>query len=159
MNPRLPRLPHLSRLPRLPRHPHGDRGSATAAVLIFMPVFLLLASFVIDLGGEISQRERATDLAQQAARYAAQDINTGTLRAQGGIQINLDDCEARVDQFARSSGLSPGQYTVLPCTSTAANQVSVSIRIEYTPILLGTLTGGTTWVTGSGSAQALNAPQ
>ena len=145
---------------RLHPFPTGDdRGSATAAVLIFMPVFLLLASFVIDLGGEISQRERATDLAQQAARYAAQDIDTSALRSQGTISIDLGACEARVNQFAQSSGLSSADFRFEGCNSDAANQVSVSLQIQYKPILLGTLTGGTTWVSGTGSAQALNGPQ
>ena len=143
---------------RLPR-PGDDRGSATAAVLIFMPIFLLLASFVIDLGGEISQRERATDLAQEAARYAAQDIDTGTLRAQGTVAIDVDACQARVDQFAQTSGLNADDYKFEGCSSNAADQVSVSLQIQYKPILLGTLTGGTTWVSGTGSAQALNGPQ
>ena len=52
-----------------------DRGSGAGAVIIFALVFLSLAAFVIDGGMSISKRERAADIAEQAARYAAQDID------------------------------------------------------------------------------------
>ena len=53
-----------------------DRGSGAGAVIIFALVFLSLSAFVIDGGLSISKRERAADIAEQAARYAAQDLDT-----------------------------------------------------------------------------------
>lgn len=152
-------LPRLFRLQSL--QARGDRGSATAAVLLFVPLFLLLASFVIDLGGEISQREHATDLAEQAARYAAQNVDTTTLRSTGTAVIDpsMSDCNARVQQFATSSGLSTADASLAHCTTLNGNTVTVSIQISYSPILLGTFVPGGTEVTGTGSAEALTAAQ
>lgn len=56
-----------------------DRGSGAGAVIIFALVFLSLSAFVIDGGMSISKRERAADIAEQAARYAAQDIDREAL--------------------------------------------------------------------------------
>lgn len=66
---------------RLRGLPLADRGSGAAAVIIFAIVFMALAAFVVDGGLSISKRERAADIAEQAARYAAQDINIEQLRA------------------------------------------------------------------------------
>jgi Flp pilus assembly protein TadG len=44
-----------------------DRGSGAGAVIIFTLVFLSLSAFVIDGGLSISKRERAADIAEQAA--------------------------------------------------------------------------------------------
>ncbi|MFD0070515.1 pilus assembly protein TadG-related protein, partial [Streptomyces sp. NPDC127574] len=45
-----------------------DRGSGAGAVIIFALLFLSLSAFVIDGGMSISKRERAADIAEQAAR-------------------------------------------------------------------------------------------
>ncbi|MFH8368610.1 TadE/TadG family type IV pilus assembly protein [Streptomyces sp. NPDC018031] len=113
-----------------------DRGSGAAAVIIFAVLFLALAGFVVDGGMSISQRERAADLAEQAARYAAQDIDEEALRASGGrnAPINYQNCGSRVAAFARESGL-PG--AAARCVRADAQQVEVEVTLSYRPILTG----------------------
>lgn len=114
-----------------------DRGSGAAAVIIFSFVFLALAAFVIDGGLSISQRERAADIAEQAARYAAEDINQADLRANGTVVINFADCAARVRQFAVDSGLGPDDVAASGCTAADAKEVTVEIQLTYRPVLTG----------------------
>ncbi len=122
---------------RLLRACRGDRGSGAAAVLIFAFVFLSLAAFVIDGGLSISQRERAADIAEQAARYAAEDIDQAALRSNGAVVINYADCGARVRQFARQSGLGGADVAASGCTTATTRQVTVRIRLTYRPVLTG----------------------
>ena len=118
----------------------GDRGSGAAAVLIFALVFMSLAAFVIDGGLSISKRERAADIAEQAARYAAEDINIEALRnAPAGTKpvINDGDCDQRVKAFAQQSGLDPADVGASGCTFTGPYRVEVTVQITYKPMLTG----------------------
>ena len=47
------------------------------AVVIWAPVVVLLMAFLVDVGLLISDRTQASDLADQAARRVAQDIDQG----------------------------------------------------------------------------------
>jgi Flp pilus assembly protein TadG len=116
---------------------NNDRGSGAAAVIIFAALFMVLAAFVIDGGLSISQRERAADIAEQAARYAAEDIDQTALRNHGTIVINDADCTARVRQFAQQSGLSAPDIAASGCTDAATDHVQVEIQLTYRPVLTG----------------------
>lgn len=122
---------------RIRRACRGDRGSGAAAVIIFAFVFLTLAAFVIDGGLSISQRERAADIAEQAARYAAEDVDEAALRANGTVRIDAADCDTRVREFARQSGLSGPDVAASGCTGATTREVTVSIRLTYRPVLTG----------------------
>ncbi len=141
---------------RLPsRRADRERGSGAAAVVIFGFVFLALAAFVIDGGLSISQRERAADIAEQAARYAAEDVNQADLRANGKVVIDSADCAARVRRFAVDSGLAPADVAASGCTSANARQVTVVIRLTYRPVLTGMFYSHPLHVTGTARADPL----
>ncbi len=140
-----------------------DRGAGAAAVILFavpLPgagrVFLALAAFVVDGGMSISQRERAADIAEQAARYAPQDIDEAALRASGGTSppINYENCGARVRQFAREAGLSGPDVVASRCVSANAEQVEVEIQLTYEPVLTGPFYNGSFTVRGSSKAES-----
>jgi putative Flp pilus-assembly TadE/G-like protein len=58
----------------------NDRGSVTLWLVVFAFTVLVLLGFVVDGGQYMNGRERAADIAQQAARAAADDLQTGSLR-------------------------------------------------------------------------------
>jgi Flp pilus assembly protein TadG len=132
-----------------------QRGSGAAAVIIFSFVFLALAAFVIDGGLSISQRERAADIAEQAARYAAEDINEADLRSNGDVVIDYADCDARVRQFAAESGLTPTDVAASGCTRADAQEVTVEIQLTYRPVLTGILYDHSLKVHGTAQADPL----
>jgi Flp pilus assembly protein TadG len=144
------------------KSPRGDdRGSGAAAVLIFALVFMALAAFVVDGGLSISKRERAADIAEQAARYAAQDINVDVLRnAPAGTQpvINTGDCDARVRDFAQKSGLDAADVAASGCTLAQSNRVEVSIQLTYRPMLTGFFYDHDVVVHGTAAAESLTGP-
>lgn len=135
----------------------GDRGSGAIAVVLFGLVVLALAGFVVDSGMAISQRERAMDYAEQAARYAAQDIDVAALHEQGPpVRINFGNCDQNVAEYADDIGLSDADIGASHCIygETDANQVTVRIRVTYTPIFTGVLYDRPLEVWGEATAEA-----
>ncbi|MGW6703687.1 pilus assembly protein TadG-related protein [Streptomyces sp. NPDC054956] len=113
-----------------------DRGSGAGALIIFSILFLALAAFVVDGGMAISQRERAADVAEQAARYAAQDIDRAALYAgTGGAPIRFQNCDARVREFTLQAEMSLADRMASSCVEADAQQVKVEIQLTYRPVL------------------------
>ncbi|KAB1986919.1 TadE/TadG family type IV pilus assembly protein [Streptomyces triticiradicis] len=132
-----------------------DRGSGAGAVIIFALVFLSLSAFVIDGGMSISKRERAADIAEQAARYAAQDIDLESLyeNEKGPAPINFENCGARVKAFAREMGMSGADVAATHCVSADAEQVEVEVQLTYSPVFTGMFYGGDVTVHGRAVAE------
>jgi Flp pilus assembly protein TadG len=146
----------------------------SVVVVLWSLVIVMVAGLVIDGGLAISQRERAADLADQAARAEAQNIDQATLRASGAAQIAADDCaraeaylasavgsihygKASIDQAYGNEGVSGGASgTPDGCALSGAapgNAVTVSVHLTYSPFVFD-LFGGTVTVTETGTATA-----
>ncbi|MGW8380249.1 Tad domain-containing protein [Streptomyces sp. ODS28] len=134
-----------------------DRGSGAGAMLIFAVLFMALLGFVVDGGLSISKRERAADIAEQAARYAAQDIDTEKLRENPGknAPIIYKNCPQRVARFAEQSGLSGADVAASGCLSANAQQVQVRVRLTYRPVLTGMFYNAPLEVYGTATAESV----
>lgn len=132
-----------------------DRGSGAGAVIIFAIVFLSLSAFVIDGGMSISKRERAADIAEQAARYAAEDIDLDVLYEDPNAlaPINYQNCGARVKAFAREMGMSGADIAATHCVAANADQVEVEVQLTYSPVFTGMFYGGDVVVHGQAVAE------
>jgi len=131
-----------------------ERGSFTIFVVLWSLVIVMVAALVIDVGLAISQRERAADLANQAARAEAQDLSTVVLRQSGGIQIQGGCAEADSYLNAAKSSIHYGTPAIEGCTlDAAANSVTVTVSLTYTPFVFD-LFSGTVTVTETGTATA-----
>ncbi len=132
-----------------------DRGSGAGAVIIFALVFLSLSAFVIDGGMSISKRERAADIAEQAARYAAQDIDREALydNEGGPAPINYQNCDARVKAFAREMDMSGPDVAATHCVAANAQTVEVEVQLTYAPVFTGMFYGGDVVVRGQAVAE------
>lgn len=69
-----------------------ESGSATYIVIMWAVVMWLLLSVVVDVGLAISERERAADLANAAARAEAQNLDPTQLRQGKNVLINDPNC-------------------------------------------------------------------
>ncbi|MFF1294154.1 MULTISPECIES: TadE/TadG family type IV pilus assembly protein [unclassified Streptomyces] len=132
-----------------------DRGSGAGAVIIFALVFISLSAFVIDGGLSISKRERAADIAEQAARYAAQDIDTDALYENEGGEapINYENCDARVKAFAREMDMSGADIAATHCVAADVDQVQVEVQLTYSPVFVGMFYSGDVVVRGQAVAE------
>ncbi|HEY2443099.1 MAG TPA: pilus assembly protein TadG-related protein [Streptosporangiaceae bacterium] len=107
----------------------GDRGTLSLFVVIFTPTVLLLAGLLVDGGIAINARQRAADVAEQAARAGANDLDVAALR-QGTVQLAGNACAvatAFVPKYA-GIGATPGPR---PCSVNLVNGQQV-IRVYAT---------------------------
>ena len=126
---------HPRRAPRSGRADPRDseRGSGAIFAIFFTMIVLVLASLVIDGGTALSMREQAANIAAEAARKVAGNIDQKALRA-GVIQIDPGSCTTLADQVTAAYGAG----TVTGCT-VDGRDVTVTVRLTYRPLLLGAL--------------------
>jgi Flp pilus assembly protein TadG len=140
----------LSRLPRRVTERRGDRGSVAVFTCVFALAVVFLTALIMDGGIAMNARERAADIAGQAARAAAGDIDVGALRNTGHAVIGPGACALAgqlVDHYAAidSGGVDRvNGATMLDCNAppggdTATVQVSI-----VTTSLVGGIIGGFT---------------
>lgn len=139
-----------------------DRGSVTLWLVIFAFTVLVLLSFVVDGGQYMNGRERAADIAQQAARAAVDDLATGQLRS-GHFALAAAACApggpaySLVSEYAGNSarimpppdgcqigGMTTGGCQIPTPTGSQGPCVKVEVEITVNPAIpigpFGTLT-------------------
>jgi Putative Flp pilus-assembly TadE/G-like len=115
----------------------GDRGSISLFVVFFAIAALMLASLLVDLGSAVNAQERAADLAEQAARAAANDINVASLRNAAGPPV-IDQgtacgrAAALIQGYTASSGITAAMGQ---CGFPSARQVTVYVSVTTTPLI------------------------
>lgn len=114
-----------------------DRGTIAMYTVLFTPVVILLAGLLVDGGLAIHARQRAADMAEQAARAGANQIDTDALRRTG--KPVLDPGRARAAACDLLASYSD-QVTGSQCDADE-QEVAVSVRISVRPQLLGIIPG------------------
>lgn len=139
----LTRALHALRL----RRDGGEGGAAAVWFAILGMSLFMLAGLVIDGGLTISKREQAYDIAEQAARAAADQIDLAELRDSNQIVIDPELACARAAEIieltpdAEPFGCDPDP-----------GAVTVAVRITFDTTLLGILVDQFT-VEGSATAE------
>jgi len=122
--------------------PSGERGSFTFAVIFWALIAMMLAGLVVDGGLAITERQRAGDIAEQAARAGAEELNPADLRLDT-LTIEADAACNRAKAVGDASGLPDGAVVCdVPGTATTSTgqtvpDFTVHVTITYSPILLG----------------------
>jgi hypothetical protein len=81
-----------------------DRGQVTAfAVGIFLALWLF-AGIVVDGGRTLAGKTRAMDIAQEAARTGAQQLDLARLRHQDGIHLLAAQAAQAARKYVESTG-------------------------------------------------------
>jgi Flp pilus assembly protein TadG len=138
----------------------GDRGSVSLWVVIFTFTTLVLLVLVVDGGQTMNAKSRAADIAEQAARAAADDLSVGDLRTGPAAQLVAD----------YAAGVPGASATLTGCTSavtdvggtpsltvTATVQLSVRPDLPVPPFNTISATAQETAYLACGSADALEA--
>jgi Flp pilus assembly protein TadG len=114
------------------------------AVFAIAVVFLL--ALILDGGSALNAKERAMDIAGQAARAAADTIDTGTLRSSGVAAIGPGACAAAARLVASyghllSNGLDKVTSTAMvSCTAPrGAEKATVDVMVSTRPLVPGVL--------------------
>jgi Flp pilus assembly protein TadG len=82
----------------------GDRGSGTAWAIGVVAVVALLAGAVLDGGNAMAARVAALDIAQQAARAGANQLDLAALREQGVVRLDPAAAQAAATTFLSQAG-------------------------------------------------------
>jgi Flp pilus assembly protein TadG len=113
------------------RRPEGDRGTVAMFTTIFAVFVLALAGLLVDGGLTIHARQRAADIAEQAARAAADDIDVNYLRQTGKARIlNSDEPCRRARLLAAKYPEVTGSIQCDTSDGQAA-RVAVQIRVKF----------------------------
>jgi hypothetical protein len=115
-----------------------DRGSLSLFVVFFAVAVLLLGALLVDLGDAMSAKERAADVAEQAARAAADTLNLVDLHG-GNIVIDQIPACAKaqrvISAYAQGSRIRATMSS--PCRFPAPAKVTVSVSVTTTPTFAG----------------------
>ncbi|HZP50278.1 pilus assembly protein TadG-related protein [Actinocrinis sp.] len=144
------------------RRPSGERGSFTFAVIFWALMAMMLAGLVVDGGLALTERQRAGDIAEQAARAAANDLDQNALR--NGQYVLAGDACQRAELVGSAAG---GAKAVVTCGAVGSltlpnglvvPTMTVNVEITYDPILLGMVMKGPVFANASATAHPQPGP-
>ena len=99
----------------------GDSGQVTAFALFMIITILAVCGLVLDGGLALSQKVRALDLAQAAARAGAQKLNLYEYRTSGVAELDPPTAAAAARAWLASAGVDG-------TASATATTVTVTVR-------------------------------
>lgn len=120
----------------------GERGSITVFVVVFAIAVVFLTGLILDGGIALNARERAVDMAGQAARAAAGDIDLTTLEARGKPVIGPGACARAQELIQQYAAIDDGgvdkvdSAEMVMCRApVGSEEARVEVRIRTTPIV------------------------
>jgi hypothetical protein len=114
----------------------GERGSLAVFVVLFSVAVLVMAGLLVDGGASINARLRAADIAEQAARAAADTIDVERLRATGQVRIAAGgDACGRAREVVRAHR-EAGAVLTRCSVAGGAQRVTAEVRIEWKAFFL-----------------------
>ncbi|MDN3357067.1 pilus assembly protein TadG-related protein [Actinomadura sp. DC4] len=110
------------------RRPHRDRGTVALFTTIFAMFVLILAGLLVDGGLTIHARQRAADIAEQAARAAADTIDVAYLRRTGKARILASSAPCRRARLLASKY--PEVSGPIQCDTAGGESARVIVQIH-----------------------------
>jgi Flp pilus assembly protein TadG len=122
----------------------AERGSVTVFTVVFAIAVMFLLALIIDGGIAMNAKQRAADIAGQAARAAADTINVAVLRQTGAAEMAAGACGAAAS-LVRTYGqkLSTGadrvtSTTMVSCAAPPGARVAtVQVTVATSPLVPG----------------------
>lgn len=112
--------------------PRGERGSVAPFVAVVALALLMVAGMAYDGGQVIAAQARARDLAGNAARAGAQEVDLDALRATGEPALLTDRAAAAARSYLAESGVD-GDVAVSGATVTVTVRFAQAMRILPLP--------------------------
>jgi Flp pilus assembly protein TadG len=136
----------------------GERGSVTVFTVVFAIAVIFLLALILDGGMAMNAKERALDIAGQAARAAASQLNVAALR-NGQVVIDQATACPAARNLVRTyaAGIGHGIDHVIavgsPGCSTTNLLAKVTVTVRTSPLVPGVLGGFTATATSTASAE------
>jgi hypothetical protein len=137
----------LTRPPE-PARARGERGSVSVFTAVFAIAVIFLLALILDGGSALNAKERAMDVAGQAARAAADTIDLQALRTSGRAVIGPGACVAAAS-LVKSYGqlLSHGldkvtSTSMVSCSAPPGSErATVLVTVSTRPMIPGVFAG------------------
>ena len=124
----------------------SERGSIAVFTVVFAIAVIFLTALILDGGIAMNAKERAADIAEQAARAAASNIDVRALRATGVAAIGAGACPlagSLVASYARLDGTGVDAVTSAAMDNCVApigaQTATVQVTITTKPLIPGVL--------------------
>lgn len=130
-----------------------EQGSVTVFLLAMVPVVLILIGMAYDPARAFVVHTRAINLAEQAARQGAQQVDVASVRAGGPWRLDRPRALQAARSFLAATGQA-GKVSIVADPATGADAVRVQVRWSVPTVYLGIV--GKTQFTGTGEATARN---
>lgn len=125
----------------------NERGSISIWMAVASLAMMVLVGLAVDLGGQVHAKQRAHDIAAEAARTGGQQVHAGP--AIEGRYVSVDTAAARAtaEQYLATAGVT-GTVTI-----TNGDTITVDVTDTYSPKFLGFIGIGDLPVTSDASAR------
>ena len=142
------------------RRQRSDRGSVAVFTVVFAVAVVALTALIVDGGVALNARERAADIAGQAARAAASDIDIVALRTTGQAQhrprrLRGGRPAGRLLRPRRQQRRGPGRQRGHDQCSAPPGSETATVRVEVVtaPLVGGIFGSADEFATQSATAQ------
>ena len=126
---------------------HDERGSVTVWGVLIAVVLIMVIGITVDLTGQVNAQQRAHDLAQQAGRTAANQVQASQVMRGQSPQIDTAAARTAASNYLRAAGV------VRSVTLAGPTTLSVHVAVVYQPKFLGTAGIGPKTVSGDATIQ------
>lgn len=131
------------------RATRDERGSISVWLVTSSFVMMMLVGLAVDLGGQVHAKQRAHDLAAQAARAGGEQVQAAPAIRGQFVAINVASARRVVQDYLSASDVN-GNVTI-----TGGDTITVHVTDTYTPKFLSFIGIGDLNVTGEASARLI----
>lgn len=136
----------LAAFPRSTGRPRGERGSVTLFSVVFTFALLLLVGMVVDLGAKLRAGREAVNIAQDAARAGAGQVDRDRAYARGQFVISRSAAVRQAESYLARTGHN-GTVSV-----EGTRRIQVTVHVNKPTVMLALM--GITSVEATGTASA-----
>ena len=131
------------------RHPRNEHGSISIWLVTASFVMMMLVGLTVDLGGQVHAKQRAHDIAAQAARTGGEQVQAAPAIRGDYLAVDTTGARNAAKDYLAASGVT-GTVTI-----TGGNTITVHVTDTYTPKFLSIIGLGNLTVTGEASARLI----
>ena len=124
---------------------HDEGGSVSLWMVLATFVMMVLIGLAVDLGGQVHAKQRAQDIAAQAARAGGQEVQAAPAIEGSRLSVDAAAARAAAKDYLAAAGVE-GTVTII-----SGDTITVNVTDSYAPRFLSFI--GDLNVTGEASAR------
>lgn len=129
------------------RRTRDERGSISIWMVTASFVMMMLVGLAVDLGGQVHAKQRAHNIAAEAARTGGEQIEAAPAIEGRYVSVDITAARTAAEQYLAAAGVD-GTVTV-----TGGDTIHVAVTDTYTPTFLSFIGIGDLTVTSAASAR------